>query len=228
MIHQFRPRGRDFEFARYLHSQRVLEHRVAVEIVGEDDCALVAEFAVAIPIAPAAVAVIKVDTADAFDLLAACRNRVFDHQVLRARAVHAQPRHDQIARTQFARKRFDSPTRLAALVAHAQPQVFARQLQIVRGLRGEILLARVVIERRRGIEHARAALDHFHLIGVVDLAAFAFDDQRLTGGGFGGSHALRQHLLAVQENVNRVVGGKFLARLQVIGQRENGERGVLG
>jgi hypothetical protein len=79
------PRRRDFEIARRQDPHRVLEGRVAVEIVGEDDRALVAEFAVVVPVAPPAVAVIEIDSADAFELFAAGGYRVFDHQVLRAR-----------------------------------------------------------------------------------------------------------------------------------------------
>src|SRR5262249_14904092 len=66
LIHQLSPRRRDFEFARYQDSHRVLEGRIAVETVSEDDRALVAEFAVVIPIAPSPVAVIEIDSAGAF------------------------------------------------------------------------------------------------------------------------------------------------------------------
>src|SRR5262249_45017376 len=156
---------------------------VAVEIIGEKDRALVAEFAVAVPVAPPPLAVIEVDSADALDLFAAGGDRVLDHQVLRARALGPQPRHDQVAGTQLAGQRFDLPARLAALFTDTQPQVFPTQLQIIRRLRGEAFFFGVVLERRRGVEHADAALEDFHLIAAHDLAAFAFDDHRLPGGG---------------------------------------------
>src|SRR5215475_10055316 len=227
LIHQLGPRGRDFEFAGYQDPHRVPEGRVAVEIVDEDDRALVAEFAVDVPIAPPPVAVIEIDSADAFDLFAAGGDRVFYHQVLRARALQPQPRHDQVARTQFPRERLHLPTRFAAAFVDAQPQVLALQLQGVRRLRRGVLLARVVIERRGGVKHARTALDHSRLIGAGDLVAFEFDDHRLPGGGFRRGDVAGQDLFAVQIDLDRVIGGKLAAGFHVIAQSEYRERRLL-
>src|SRR5258708_33012732 len=65
LIHQLRARRRDAKFAGHLDAHRVLERRVAIEIVLEDDGAVVAKFAVAVPIRPLLSGrIVKIDTAD--------------------------------------------------------------------------------------------------------------------------------------------------------------------
>src|SRR6266404_9474460 len=65
LIHQACPSRRDAKFAGHLDSHGILERRVAVKIVLEDDRAIVAKLAVAVPIRPLLTSgVVQIDTAD--------------------------------------------------------------------------------------------------------------------------------------------------------------------
>src|SRR2546430_1775730 len=52
LVHQLGARGRDAKFAGYLNAHRILERRVAVEIVFEDHGPRIAKLAHAVPITP--------------------------------------------------------------------------------------------------------------------------------------------------------------------------------
>src|SRR5436305_4153984 len=74
LIHQLDPRRSNLEFARHLHAHGVLLRRVAVEVIHEDRRAVIAEFTIAVPVAPIAERIVQIDSADAPDLFSARGN----------------------------------------------------------------------------------------------------------------------------------------------------------
>src|SRR5688572_7760508 len=108
-IHQLRARRGDDKVARNLHANRILERNIAVEVIQEEDRAPVAKLTRTIPIAPAIHGVVQIQVADAFELLSARGNRIFQHQVTRFVTGESQLNDEQVAGVDLARQRSHGP-----------------------------------------------------------------------------------------------------------------------
>src|ERR1051326_3006631 len=97
LIHQLNARRSNLELTGDFNAHGVLLRRVTIKVIHEDRGAVIAEFAVAVPVAPIAERIIQIDAADAPVLFSARGNRIFDHQVLRARAGDVQAHNDHVA-----------------------------------------------------------------------------------------------------------------------------------
>src|SRR5204863_2094075 len=64
LVHEFCARWRDPEFAGHFYAHCILKRRIAIKIILEDDGAVVAKLAVAVPIRPRPGRVVQVNTAD--------------------------------------------------------------------------------------------------------------------------------------------------------------------
>src|SRR5215213_8291606 len=81
LVHQLDPRRRNHKLTRYLHSHRVLERRITIETIEEENCSPIAKLTRAVPVAPTGLRVIEIHVPDSLELFGPRRNRIFDHHV---------------------------------------------------------------------------------------------------------------------------------------------------
>ena len=70
---------------------------------------------------------------------------------------------------------FSLPFEFLTVFNHAETEILPGEIQISRAARGDLVFTGVVIERRRKINHAFAALDDAYVISARDLVCLAVD-----------------------------------------------------
>src|SRR6185503_5953653 len=224
--HQLSTRRRNYKFTRYLHSHRILERRISIETIEEENRPAIAKLTRAIPVAPTSLRRVEVQVPYRLELLGTRRNGILDHHVTTLFPRHAQLHDDQIARLNLTYERLRGPSQAVAHRFNLEPQVLACDVQVSGTLRGHILIVRVVIDGSREVERAFAAFYDSDVVSLSNRTTLSIHDKHLCAISI--THALGHNNLTVDVNLQVVRRAQLTTHLDVFDESVDRERCVFG